>query len=126
MKTEAELKEWFFDLYHSCYIVKHEDYPKSDFLYYDIDFIRKRKFNEILDKEIEYPTKPNGICLFELEWRYNYMWIKYDEIWSVFKTEYQDNYQNIRTLINGWLGEVDKLKVLTPITLFISVANSVG
>ena len=87
---------------------------EADFLFYDINFIRKCKFNEILDNEIEYSTKPNGICLFELDWKYNYMWIDYDKSWSVFETEYQNDYQIINQLIKGWLNDVDKLKVLTP------------
>ena len=113
MKTEEELKAWFFDLYNSCYVIREN--INIDYLYYDIDFIRKYKFNDILDNDIEYPKKPKGDCLFGLDWNINYMYIDYMKIWLVLSKEYSKNDKTIAELIKSWLNEDDKLKIFIPI-----------
>ena len=113
MSTE-ELKIWFLDKFNSCYSVKYDDYPHSVFMIYDINFIRTKKLANILDKDVEYPTVIKGVCLFEQDLKNEYLWCDYYEIWTFFIKNYSSNYQEIRTLIKGWLEEHDKLKVLTP------------
>ena len=120
--NEQELKELFWNLYNSCYIVKYDDYPESDFLYYDKNFTRTIKMSEILEREIVYPSEVVGKCLFELDWKNKYLWIDRDEIWSVFESELSHNYQEINVLIEVWLKEHDKLEVLTP--FFISLKSN--
>ena len=116
--NSEELKIWFWNLYNSCYVVKHDDYTKVDFLYYDVNFVRTKKLSEVLNIDVVYPEKLVGKCLFKLDYQYKYFWINYAEIWSVFETELLYNYSEIRIMINFWLEEYDKLKVLTPMRVY--------
>ena len=94
--------------------VKHQDY---DIIYmiYDINFIRAKKLANILNKDVEYPTEVKGVCLFRQDFKNEFLWCDYSEIWSFFQSKYSSNYQEIDDLIKSWLGEHDKLKVLTPL-----------
>ena len=112
--SEEELKNWFWDKYNSCYPAKHDDYPDSIYMIYDINFIRTKKLANILNKEVEYPTEVKGVCLFRQDFKNEFLWCDYSEIWSFFKNNYSSNSQEIRELIKGWLEEHNKLKVLTP------------
>ena len=115
--SNEELKIWFWDKFNSCYSVKHDDYPHSVFMIYDINYIRAKKLANILNKDVEYPTKIKGVCLFRQDLKNGHLWCNYDEIWSFFIKQYSSNPLEISNLIKGWLEEHDKLKVLTPILL---------
>jgi len=108
-----ELKKWFWDKFNSCYYVKHSDYPESIFMFYDKNFARQKKLARVLDQEIIYPTKVEGICLFEQEYKYGQLWCGYDEIWSFFELNFSYNYTDIQLFINTLLVEHTKLGVLT-------------
>ena len=112
--TKEELKDWFWDKFNSCYLVKHNDYPNSVFMFYDTNFVRSKKLANILDKEVEYPKEPKGKCLFELDFKNKYLFCDYDNIWTFLELNYSINYQEIKKLIKYWLEEHNKLKVLTP------------
>ena len=112
--TEEQLKEWFWDKFNSCYSVKHDNYPDTIFMIYDINFIRAKKLANILDKDVKYPIEVKGDCLFQQNFKIGYLWCDYQEIWSFFKKNYSSNSKEISNLIKGWLEEHDKLKVLTP------------
>ena len=123
MKTK-DLSKWFWNKYYSCYKVKHQDYPESVFLFYDPQFIRQRKLARITGESIEYPLKPSGICLFEQDWKNEYLWCKTNVIWSFFEKEYSSNYNNIQSFIKELLEEHDKLNVLTPTLYSIGGSNA--
>jgi hypothetical protein len=112
--TKEELKIWFWNKFNYCYPVKHDDFPDSIFMFYDINYIRKKKLANILDKEDEYPTEIKGICLFELDFEYNWFNIDYDEIWTIFESNYSSKYVEIRKLILEWVEEHKILEVLSP------------
>ena len=112
--TEEELKKWFWDKYNSCYCVKHDDYPESIFMYYDKNFARQKKLARVLDQELIYPSKVEGIFLFEQDHKTKSLWCDNNEIWAFFEQNYVYNYKKIRELIKGWLEEASKLTVLTP------------
>ena len=114
--TEEQLKIWFWDKFNSCYSVKHDNVPHSIYMYYDINFIRAKKLANILNKDVEYPTEIKGVCLFEQDFKNEWLCCDYDKIWTFFKNNYSSNYQEIRKLIKGWLEEHHKLKVLTPVS----------
>jgi hypothetical protein len=118
--TEEQLKEWFWDKFNSCYYVKHDDYPDSIFMVYDINFIRSKKLANILDKEVEYPTVVNGDCLFRQNYKTNMLWCDRDKIWSFLETNYINNYKLIKELIKGWLEEYAKSNVLKPDYSYLS------
>jgi hypothetical protein len=109
--TEQELKQWFWNKFLSCYPVIHNDVPNKIFMIYDKLFLRKVVINSIIGKSIEYPKEIKGVCIFEQDYENGYLWCDYDEIWAFLK----NNTSNIdvRTLITGWLSEVDNLNMLT-------------
>ena len=113
--TNDELKKWFWDKYNSCYCVTHSEYPRSILMYYDKNFSRQKKLARVLDQDLIYPTKAEGTCLFEQDYKNNWLNCDYKEIWSFFEENYSNKYQEIRDLIKGWLEEVQKLTVLTPL-----------
>ena len=121
--TKEELKIWFWDKFNNCYCVKHDDYPQSVFMIYDLNYIRAKKLANILNKDFEYPTKIKGDCLFRQDLKNGNLWCNHDEIWSFFIKQYSSNYQEISGLIKCWLEEHDKLKVLTTVLNFKGTGN---
>ena len=117
--TDEELKDWFWNKFNSCYCVKHEDYPESLFMYYDKNFYRQKKLARVLEQEVIYPSKVDGICLFEQDYENNFLWCNHKEIWSFFEENSNYNYQEISDLIKCWLVEHSKLQVLTPQVQYI-------
>ena len=63
--NKEEITKWFWNKFYSCYPAKHQDYPHKIFMFYDEGFIRQKKLSRIVGEPIEYPSKINGICLFE-------------------------------------------------------------
>ena len=45
--NKEELINWFNNIFNNCYYVKHNDYPNSLFMYYDLRYVRKLKLNKI-------------------------------------------------------------------------------
>jgi len=121
--TNEELKDWFWNKFNSCYYVKHDNKSESLFMYYDKNFYRQKKLARVLEQEIIYPTKVDGTCLFEQDYKNNYLWCDHKEIWSFLKENSNYSYQEIRDLIKSWLVEHSKLHVLTPVLLFDFGAN---
>ena len=110
---EEELKKWFWNKFNLCYPVKHSDYPKKIYWFYDEKLVRKIKLYKIENKEIIH-IDISGICLFEQDLINNYFYCDYDEIWTFFKKNYNNNYYVIQILIKSWLEETIKLSLLTP------------
>ena len=124
--SEEELKKWFWDKFNSCYYVKHSDYPESLFMFYDKNFARQKKLARVLNQEVIYPTKVEGICLFEQDYKNGWFNSDYKEIWSFFIANLNHKNIEIRDLIKGWLGESSKLTVLTPFQLGSSIVKALG
>jgi hypothetical protein len=112
--NEEQLKQWFWNKFFSCYPVKHDDYPNSIFMIYDKQFLRKIVINSVLGKDVEYPKGIKGECLFEQDYKNNYLWCSYDEIWSFLKNNNASNIVDVQSLIKRWLSNADELNVLTP------------
>ena len=112
--TKKELSKWFWNKYNSCYPVIHEDYPDSIFMIYDEQFLRQRKLARVLNKEVVYPTKIKGKCLFEQDYKNEHFWCNDIEVWSFFERNYSSNYADVQALIKNWLKEHDKMQALTP------------
>ena len=95
--NKEELKIWFFDKFNACYWAKSDKADDRYFLIYDINFIRSKKLANILNKEVEYPPTPNGICLFEYNLNKKFIWCNEEPIWNFI----QDNYRlkNITQLL---------------------------
>ena len=109
--TEEQLKEWSWDKFNSCYPV---EYNNKMFMIYDTNYIRAKKLANILNKDVEYPTEIKGVCLFEQDFKHNYLWCDTDEIWLFLIINYNSHYGKIEKLIRGWLEEYDKFKNFSP------------
>ena len=59
---------------------------------------------------------PNGDWLFSLNNKYNEFWVSYKNIWSVYESKYDLNYQQIKELFKGILEEHFNLKEFTAYT----------
>ena len=113
----TELIEWFNNIFNNCYYVKHEDYPNSLFMYYDLNYVRKLKLNKI-GGNISLPPKTIiGECVFEQDWKNQYLWCKYSVIWKYLEDNYSNKYIDVQQFIKDRLEEYDKMKVLTPSAL---------
>lgn len=108
------LINWFWDKYNSCYLVKHDDYPDSIFMYYDPQYVRKMKLANLSGEKIS-KTEISGICLFEQDWKNKCFYCKYDEIWCYLYKNYSDKYVDVKQFIVDRLEEHTKMSVLTPI-----------
>ena len=74
MKTKEELTKWFWNKYYSCYKVKHQEYQNNVYLYFDKTFLRQKKLCIITGEKVNYPSKVDGICLFEQDLKNKYLW----------------------------------------------------
>jgi len=108
--TDVELKNWFWNMFNSCYCVKFDDKSECVYMFYDKNFFYQKKLARILEQELIYPTKVKGICLFELDYKRNLIYCDYDEIWSFFKNEFSPEYDDIKNLIVSILAEHTKIE----------------
>ena len=108
-----KLKTWFWDKFNSCYLVKHEDYPESIFMYYDPQYVRKMKLAKISGEEI-YKNNITGLCLFEQDWKNKWFYCNFVEIWDYLYDNYSKNYTDAEQFITDRLEEHTKMSVLTP------------
>jgi len=111
--TKEELSECFYDKFNSCYPVVNNLYPKSIFWFYDEKYIRKCKLSKLNNIKITLPNKVNGICLFEQDLTYKYLWCDYEKIWSFFENNYIMSYRGVQNLINDIIFDCVKLNKLT-------------
>jgi hypothetical protein len=109
-----DLITWFNNLFNNCYYVKHDDHPDSIFMFYDLRYVRKIKLSQITGKPITQPKNITGVCLFEQDWKNNYLWCKYNEIWKYLEDNYSSKYNDIQSFIKDRLEEHTKMNVLTP------------
>ena len=128
METK-ELKEWFWNKFNSCYYVVHEDFPQSLFMFYDEMFIRKMKLCKLCKlsgKEVVFPKKPLGICLFEQDYKNKHLYMSYSEISHFLYKNYSSkcvDWVEIRKLVDSWLKETEKVNVLTSHSYYSDLAN---
>lgn len=91
---EYELKDWFWNLYNSCYVAKHIKCDYSDFLFYDENYIRTKKLNEILGTNIKYSSFNFDKCLFEIKYNFKVLYVCkeiYDLFYDFYLTENDKN-----------------------------------
>ena len=113
MTQNKELIDWFNNYFNNCYYVKHEDYPETIFMYYDVNYVRQLKLAKLEGKNIE-KTDITGICLFQQDWKYKWFRCDYILIWAYFRDNYSDNFTDFKSFITDRLEEHSKMMVLTP------------
>ena len=116
MKTEEELREWFWNMFNSCYRI--ESKIKGNYiLFYNKGYARKKNIQSLLGNELEVPKEElsDSKLLFEIDYKNGYLRCSYDEIWSFFKENTSYNYLEISDLIKGILESVTKLRSLTAV-----------
>ena len=111
--NKDELIVWFWEKFNSCYLVKHDDYPESVFMFYDPQYIRKLKLANISGEKIN-KTDITGVCLFEQDWKNKKFYCDISEIWLNLYDNYYTNTIEIKQFISDRLEEHSKLSVLTP------------
>ncbi len=105
-----DLVEWFWNKFNSCYLVKHDDYPESIFMYYDPQYIRKLKLSNISGEKIN-KTDITGTCLFDINWKNKKLYCDHIEIWDYLYYNYSHNYCSIRQFISDRLEEYFKINI---------------
>ena len=113
--NKDELREWFYEKLFNCYKVKHKTDPDIKYLVYDKQFIRDCKLSSVLGGDVTFPTEHTGDVLFEQDLKNKIIYCDFNKIWSFFKSNYQNNYNEIRELITGFLGEIDNYKEYTTV-----------
>jgi hypothetical protein len=106
--TEKELSKWFWDKFNSCYPVLNNG---TIYMIYDKNFLRQMKLSRVLGTTLEYPSKVEGICLFQQDFKNQWFRCDYDEIWSFLEKNYNSKYVHIQKFICDLLYEHDKLKL---------------
>ena len=77
----------------------------------------------------KYPNKvflfKNDICWFEQDFKNEYLWCRYDCIWSIFENQFSMQYSDIQSFIKGMVEEHFKLMLLTPTSLKVVSSSPV-
>jgi len=76
---------------------------------------------DIHQPKVDFQKYPNslfwfdkdGIFICEYDWKNNYFWFHYLKVWSVFETEFNLTYQEIRNFLSGMVEEHFKMKGVT-------------
>jgi len=121
MKPEEKI---LIDNFNKCFFMTHDDYPDNILHVYDKKILRQRKLNRVLNENTEIklkPSKDSSIILFRQDYKNNYFWVNYNEIWSLLESKYGLNYKEIKELIKDTLLEPDKMKALTPLANHLSL-----
>ena len=124
--NKDELREWFYEKLFNCYKVKHKTNPDIKYFIYDKQFIRDCKLSGVLGGDITFPTEHTGDVLFEQDSKNKIIYCNYKLIWSFFESNYKGNYQEIKDLITGFLGEIDNYKQYTPTQLLRCILFYLG
>lgn len=99
MISETNLIIWFNNLFDNCYYVKHNDYPDSIFMFYDLRYTRKLKLSKLENKKCLPPKKISGTCLFEQNWKNKQLWCNYNIIWKYIFDNYSNKFEDIQFFI---------------------------
>ena len=119
---EQELIDWFNNYFYNCYYVKHDDFPESIFMFYDINYVRQLKLAKLEGKKYVEKTDITGVCLFQQDWKYKWFCCNYDYIWLYLRDKYSFSYDDFKSFIRDMLEEHTKMSVLTPDTPLQAVA----
>ena len=112
MNYPQELIDWFNNYFDNCYYVKHNDFPESLFMFYDVNYIRQLKLAQLEGKNIE-KSDITGECLFEQDWKYKLFRCDYNLIWSYLRDNYSFNYDDFKSFVFERMEEHLKMKILT-------------
>ena len=88
---------------------------------------KEQRFQELLSQvdihqpKVDFGKYPNIIFWFdkngnyfgEYDWKSGEFWFSYSNVWKVFESEFNLNYHEIRTFLNGQVEEHFKLKGIT-------------
>ena len=117
MKNMKPEENFLIDNFNKCFFMTHDDYPDNIFHVYDKKILRQHKLNRVLGentKIILKPSKDSSMILFRQDYKNNYFWVNYYEIWSNLESKHGLNCKEIKELIKDTLLEPDKMKALTP------------
>ena len=113
MNYRQELIDWFNNYFYNCYYVKHDDFPESIFMFYDINYVRQLKLAKLEGKKYVEKTDITGICIFQQDWKNKIFRCEYQSIWCYLRDNYSFNYDDFKSFIMDRLEEHSKMKILT-------------
>ena len=96
---DKEIIDWFNNYLDNCYYVKHDDFSKSLFMFYDVNYVRQLKLAKIEGIDSVEKTDVTGICLFELDLRYHNFYCNYELIWTFLRDKYFFDYSKFQTFV---------------------------
>ena len=108
-----EIIDWFNNYFYNCYYVKHDEFPESIFMFYDINYVRKLKLAKLEGKNYVEKTDITGVCLFQQDWKYKHFYCNYTLIWAYLRDNYSTNYDDFKSFITDRLEEYE-INILTP------------
>ena len=114
MKYNQELIDWFNNYFYNCYYVKHDNFPDSIFMCYDIKYVRQLKLAKLEGKDYVEKTNITGVCVFEQDWKNKWFGCNYTLIYSYLRDIYSFSYDDFQAFIKDRLEEHSKMNVLTP------------
>ena len=109
-----ELIDWFSNYFDNCYYVKHEDYPESIFMFYDINYARQLKLAKLEGIDYVEKTEVTGVCLFEQDWKNNFFRCNFIIIYCYLRDNYSFSYDDFQSFIKDRLEEQSKMNILKP------------
>ena len=95
--SNINIKDWFWNMFDNCYTIRYKSVYNVKFMIYDNNYIRAKKLATILNKDVEYPTEINGVCLFIID--YKKMIINYTEFTSLIENTFTINHFEIKRII---------------------------
>ena len=116
MTQNKEMIDWFNNYFYNCYYVKHDDFPESLFMFYDINYARQLKLAKLEGIDYVEKTDITGVCLFEQDWKYKWFCCNYTLIWNYLRDIYSFSYDDFQSFISDRLEEHSKMNVLTPLS----------
>ena len=144
--NKEELIKWFDEKMMNCYHYINDD--NNIFWCYDPVYIRKKKLDILLNKEVNIPPYDENKVIFHQDRKNKDFWCDYNNIWSFLYDNYSYNYKDVHSFIKDrllvmsnlkqythiagccrwlfWLLEMSNLKQYTPLRNINFVNKSVG
>lgn len=112
-------EEFLLEQWNKCFCMVHDDYPENILMIYDAIHIRKLKLKSLNNSndDIKFIKSDETMILFYQDYKYGYLDINYNDVWSVLSMKYKLKYDEIVELIITVLLKDNKLIPCDIITL---------
>ena len=76
-QKDIETIDWLNNYFDNCYYVKHDNFPESIFMFYDVNYVRQKKLAKLEGIDYVEKTDVTGECLFKFENGFIYLNINF-------------------------------------------------